>query len=81
MAQKSAVLIVDMLNPYDHDDADRLTPSVERVVEPMQGLITRAREEGVQLLWVNDNYGDWSASRHDLVRAPSTASDRTWWSR
>ena len=69
MAQKSAVLIVDMLNPYDHDDAERLTPSVERVVEPMQGLITRAREEGVQLLWVNDNYGDWSASRHDLVQS------------
>ena len=57
-----------MLNPYDHEDAGDLTPSVEKVVEPMAGLIGRAQSEGVELVYVNDNYGNWSASRHEIVQ-------------
>jgi len=67
--EKTALLIVDMLNPYDHEDAERLVPNVERVVEPMAELIERARSEDVDIIWVNDNYGDWSASRDDLVQS------------
>jgi nicotinamidase-related amidase len=65
--EKTALLIVDMLNPYDHEDAEALVPNVERVIEPMAELIDRGRCEGVDLVWVNDNYGDWSASGKDLV--------------
>ena len=67
MPEKTALLIVDMLNPYDHEDAETLTPNVEPVVEAMGELIERGRREGVDLVWVNDNYGDWSASGRDLV--------------
>ncbi len=69
MPEKTALLIVDMLNPYDHEDAERLIPNVERVVKPMGELIERARDEGVDLVWINDNYGDWSASGGDLVES------------
>ena len=30
----TALLVVDMLNPYDHEDADKLVESVEDVVVP-----------------------------------------------
>jgi nicotinamidase-related amidase len=33
----------------------------------MRRLVERARDEEVALLFVNDNYGDWNASRDDLV--------------
>jgi nicotinamidase-related amidase len=56
-----------MLNPYDHEDAERLTRSVEQIVEPVSALIARARDEDVDVVYVNDNYGDWNASRDDLV--------------
>ena len=69
MPEKTALLIVDMLNPYDHEDSERLVANVERVVQPMGELIERARGEGVDLVWINDNYGDWSASGQDLVES------------
>ncbi len=66
---RSAVIVVDMLNPYDHEDADRLVESVEGVVEPIAGLIGRAGEQGVEVIYVNDNYGDWNSSHEELAEA------------
>jgi nicotinamidase-related amidase len=57
-----------MLNSYEHEDADELTKSVEAVVEPLSGLVARAESEGVELIYVNDNYGDWKSSQEDLAR-------------
>lgn len=56
-----------MLNTYEHDDAEPLTASVERTVEPLSGLIARARDEDVELIYVNDNYGDWKSSQEELA--------------
>ena len=56
-----------MLNPYEHDDADMLVKGVEGIIEPVTELIGRARDEGVETIYVNDNYGDWTASRQSLV--------------
>jgi nicotinamidase-related amidase len=63
----SALIVVDMLNAYDHEDADRLVESVERVVEPIAGLVKRASEQGVEVIYVNDNYGDWNSSAEELA--------------
>ena len=68
-AERSALVVVDMLNPYDHEDADRLTRSVERIVDPVTGLIARARAEDVEVVYVNDNYGDWNSSQEELADA------------
>jgi nicotinamidase-related amidase len=63
------VLVVDMLNSYRHKDAEKLVPSVAEVVEPIAGLINRTKKrDDVDLIYVNDNYGDFTASRGDLVR-------------
>jgi nicotinamidase-related amidase len=58
-----------MFNTYDHEDAEALTKSVEDVVEPISSLAARAREENVEVVYVNDNYGDWSASKDDLIES------------
>jgi nicotinamidase-related amidase len=63
----TAVCVVDMLNPYEHEDADSLTANVERVVEPIAALVERARGQGVAIIYVNDNYGDWNSSREELA--------------
>jgi nicotinamidase-related amidase len=65
----SAVIVVDMLNPYDHEDADRLVESVEGVVEPIASLVERAHDQGVEVIYVNDNYGDWNSSQEELAEA------------
>jgi nicotinamidase-related amidase len=63
----TAVCVVDMLNSYDHEDADRLTRSVENVVEPIAALVERATSEGAEVIYVNDNYGDWNSSQEELA--------------
>jgi nicotinamidase-related amidase len=68
-ARRSALVVVDMLNPYEHDDAEQLTVAVEQVLEPLAGLVARAREEGVEIVYVNDNYGDWNSSQEELAAA------------
>jgi nicotinamidase-related amidase len=65
---KSALLVVDMLNTYDHPDADQLTKSVEGTIEPIAGLIERAGSEGVEVIYVNDNYSDWNSSSKELAK-------------
>jgi hypothetical protein len=65
----TAVLVVDMLNSYEHEDADALAGSVGEIVEPLAGLIDQVRGRGdVELIYVNDNYGDFTATREDIVR-------------
>jgi len=64
----AALLVVDMLNPYDHEDSDVLADHVAPVVEPLAQLIARARDADVDVIYVNDNMGDFAATRHDLVR-------------
>ena len=64
----AALLVIDMLNPYDHEDADALADNAAAVVEPLADLVRRAREDEVELIYVNDNMGDFAATRHDLVR-------------
>ena len=64
----SAVIVVDMLNSYEHDDADRLTESVEKIVEPLSELIARAERDGTEIIYVNDNYGDWNSSQEELAK-------------
>lgn len=66
----TALLVVDMLNAYRHPDAEPLADNVADIVEPLSELITAARErDDVELIYVNDNYGDFTAEPSDLVQA------------
>jgi nicotinamidase-related amidase len=64
---RTALLVVDMLNTYEHEDADRLAQSVKDVVPQIAGLIERARDHDVPLVYVNDNYGDRNSSSQELA--------------
>ena len=66
----TAVLVVDMLNSYQHADADVLISNVAEIIEPLTDVVRRARErDDVDLVYVNDNYGDFTAEVSDLVRS------------
>src|SRR3954454_21150234 len=65
-AERTALVVVDMLNRYEHDDAPSLIRSVRASLPSMQRLIDAARERDVLTVWVNDNYGDWSANAAKL---------------
>ena len=64
----TAVVVVDMMNTYEHPDAEQLIPNVEKIMDPLADLVRRARAaDGVDLIYVNDNYGDFTAQFSDIV--------------
>ena len=66
-SSKSALIVVDMVNSYDFDDAETLRESVRETLPTMVGLVERATEQGVRTIYVNDNYGAWQKGRSELV--------------
>jgi nicotinamidase-related amidase len=62
----TALIVVDMLNNYEHEDAEPLRESVRAVVPAIADLIARARETDTLVAYVNDNHGDWTSGRGGL---------------
>ncbi|MEU3184128.1 isochorismatase family cysteine hydrolase [Streptomyces sp. NPDC006923] len=65
--RKSAVVVIDMINTYEHADADLLLPSVTKVVPSVVRLLERARERDVPVIYVNDNFGEWRSHHGEIV--------------
>ena len=64
----TALIVVDMLNPYEHEDAQSLAASVQSRLECIVTLRERARRrDDVLVVYVNDNYDAWDAGREELV--------------
>jgi nicotinamidase-related amidase len=63
---RSALLVIDMLNSYEHEDAEPLKDSVRECLPAMQALLERSRGSELLTVYVNDNHGDWSAARREL---------------
>jgi nicotinamidase-related amidase len=65
----TALLVVDMLNPYDHPEAEELAEHVEGALPGVETLLRRAGEAEAQVVYVNDNFGDWNSSSEELSRS------------
>lgn len=74
---RSALIVIDMLNPYEHDDAQPLMESVRRILPSLEDLIASAIEREILIVYVNDNYGDWSAGRPEIVGRALAGADRS----
>jgi nicotinamidase-related amidase len=65
---ETALVVVDMLNTYEHEDAETLTRSVREVLPNIVDLIERATDDDdVEVVYVNDLYGHWNAGRIELL--------------
>ncbi|MFE9987825.1 isochorismatase family cysteine hydrolase [Streptomyces sp. NPDC005381] len=64
---KTAVIVIDMINTYDHPDADRLVPSVEKAIPALSGLLECARAAETPVIHVNDNFGEWRSHHGELL--------------
>jgi nicotinamidase-related amidase len=66
---KTALLIIDMLNPYDHEDAEPLADSVAERLPTIVDLRDRARDSSDTVtVYVNDNYDEWELDHDDIVQ-------------
>lgn len=63
----TALIVTDMLNRYEHEDADALMSSVREALPSVARLIESARDDDVLTVYVNDNHGDFSAGPRELA--------------
>ncbi|MFG2589488.1 cysteine hydrolase [Streptomyces sp. NBC_01166] len=66
---RSALIVIDMLNTYSHPDAEILIPSVREALPRIVDLIERARDGGVPVIYVNDNFGEWRSHHGEIIDA------------
>jgi nicotinamidase-related amidase len=71
----SALIITDMLNRYEHEDAKPLMESVREILPNLCALIGQAREQEALVVYVNDNHGDWTAGRAELSDSAMHGAD------
>jgi len=70
-----ALIVTDMLNRYEHADAEPLRRSVRGALPAIRRLLDAARDSELLTVYVNDNHGDWSAGRPELVRHAMAGAD------
>jgi nicotinamidase-related amidase len=63
----AALLIIDMINAFTFDGAERLFPAVTRAAEHIAELKARATAARIPTIYVNDNFGKWRSDFHRLV--------------
>lgn len=56
---KTALLVIDVINDFDFDEAEQLLNHAQPMAEKLSGLISRAREALLPVIYVNDNFGRW----------------------
>ncbi|MFV0126177.1 cysteine hydrolase family protein [Streptomyces sp. HMX112] len=66
---QTALVVIDMLNTYEHEDADALVSSVKEALPAIEELLRRARDSGAPVIYVNDNFGRWRSHHGEILQA------------
>ena len=61
------LLIIDMINEFTFDGAEKLFPAIEQTAATIATLKQRAKSVGLPVLYVNDNFGKWRSDFRTLV--------------
>nr|WSX47917.1 cysteine hydrolase [Streptomyces sp. NBC_00974] len=66
---RTALIVIDMLNTYAHEDAEALVPSVRQTLHGVTALLKHARASDSPVIYVNDNFGEWRSHHGEILRA------------
>jgi len=61
------VLLIDVINDLEFPGSDLLTKQVMAIAEHIAGLKRRARQAGIPVIYVNDNFGKWRSDFSKLI--------------
>jgi nicotinamidase-related amidase len=65
----TALIVIDMLNTYEHQDAELLVKSVRKSLPGVGEVLRRARASGAPVIYVNDNFGQWRSHHGEILQA------------
>lgn len=66
---RDALLLVDVLDDFDHEDGDVLRASYEERLPRLLSLIADARAQTVPVVYANDRHGHWHGDLRRLLEA------------
>jgi nicotinamidase-related amidase len=66
---RDALVLVDVVQTFEHEDGDRLLESFRARHEGFVRALERARGEGLSVGYANDNFGVWDGDAPRLVRS------------
>jgi nicotinamidase-related amidase len=62
-----ALLLIDVLTTFQFPDGDAILRGALTMRDALVKLKARAREVGIPVLYVNDNFGDWRSEKEVLM--------------
>jgi nicotinamidase-related amidase len=65
---KDALLLVDVIQDFEHEAGDALLESFRARHDGLRRALERARENGIPVIYANDNRGVWDGDVDGLVR-------------
>ena len=60
-------MLIDVLTTFQFPDGDAILQGALKVRDTLLKLKTRARQAGIPVLYVNDNFGDWRSEKEVLM--------------
>lgn len=63
-----ALLLVDVIKDFEHEDGDRLLESFRKRHRRLVAVVEQARTSGTSLFYANDSGGSWGPDTSALVR-------------
>ena len=58
---ETALLLIDVINDLDFPEAEQMLPAARIMSQRLLALKKRARDAGVPVIYVNDNFGKWKS--------------------
>ncbi|HSJ94686.1 MAG TPA: isochorismatase family cysteine hydrolase, partial [Gaiellaceae bacterium] len=65
---RDALVVIDLLQRFDHEDGDALLASLRGRLPGLVDALDRARADGTPVVYVNDLDGRWDSNAPALVR-------------
>ncbi len=62
-----ALLLIDVLTTFQFPDGDSILRGALAIRDPLIKLKAQARQAGIPVLYVNDNFGDWRSEKEVLM--------------
>lgn len=72
----AALLLIDVINDLDFEGAEQMLPEAIKAAEAISALKARAKEAGIPIIYVNDNFGHWRSDFREVAHYCSTNGDR-----
>jgi nicotinamidase-related amidase len=65
--EKKALLIVDVINPFDFENGEKLLKQTVPVAKNIAQLKKRAKQMNIPIIYVNDNFKNWQSDFPELI--------------